>query len=29
VVIGEGSYISPKIDQATVEQVIREIKPAR
>ncbi len=27
VVIGQGSYISPKIDQAVVEDVINEIRP--
>jgi two-component system, NarL family, nitrate/nitrite response regulator NarL len=29
VVIGDGSYISPKIDPGVVEQVIKEIRPLR
>ena len=27
VVVGDGSYISPKIDPGTIEQVVRESKP--
>jgi DNA-binding NarL/FixJ family response regulator len=29
IVVGEGSYISPKFDPQTVEQVLKEIQPSR